>query len=119
MKDQDIALAILVVVVVAVVIIALWYFLTRGSRNEPLYKKSIERAERAEGDPDDITSLEKKRRKLREQENEISDEEDAIRDREVANLKNQIKLLNLQSGMEIDQIKYLTANVNRTIYPPA
>ena len=114
MKDQDIALAILVVVVVAVVIIALWYFLTRESRNEPLYKKSIERAE---GDPDDITSLEEKKRKLREQVDEISDEEDAIRDREVANLRSQINLLNLQSGIQNEQTKYLTANVNRTIYP--
>ena len=114
MKDQDIALAILVVVVVAVVIIALWYFLTRESRNEPRYTKITERAE---GDPDDITSLEEKKRKLREQVDEISDEEDAIRDREVANLKNQINLLNLQSGIQNEQTKYLTANVNRTIYP--
>ena len=114
MKDQDIALAILVVVVVVVVIIAMWYFLIRGRANEPRYKN---RRENAEGDPDDITSLEEKKKKLREHVDEISDEEDAVRDREVANLKNQINLLNLQSGIQNEQTKYLTANVNRTIYP--
>ena len=96
MNNQDIALGFFILLFVIVVT----YFLTRESPKEPRY----EYAEQVDGE-DSSKIIDSLTQKIK-----FMEEEDA-------KLRSQINLINLQAGIQNEQTKYLTANVNRTLYP--
>ena len=94
MNNQDIALGFLILLFVIVAL----YFLTRQSPKESRY----EYAEQVDGE-DSSKIIESLIQKIK------------FMEQEDAKLRSQINLINLQSGIQNEQTKYLTANVNGTI----
>jgi len=103
MNNQDIALGILIMLFLIVAV----YFLTRQSPKEPRY----EFAEQVDGNDSS------KKINLLEKEIDLLEKEIKLLEKEDAKLRSQMDLLNLQAGIHNEQTKYLTANVNRTVYP--
>lgn len=102
MNNQDIALGILIMLFLIVAV----YFLTRQSP-----KESRELAEQVDGNDSS------KKINLLEKEIDLLEKEIKLLEKEDAKLRSQMDLLNLQAGIHNEQTKYLTANVNRTVYP--
>ena len=94
MNNQDIALGFLILIFAIVAT----YFLTREKPKEARY----EYAEQVDGE-DSYKIIESLIQKIK------------FMEQEDAKLRSQINLLNLQYGIQNEQTKYLTANVNRTI----